>query len=92
MEPAELIVPRQRALKHVQVREHVRGLIEAQPPGSAAPSERELVARFGVARMTVRQALDLGSAVLPVLAKSYWKQALAVLVVLVLLRRLLRRS
>ena len=33
MEPAELIVPRQRALKHVQVREHVRGLIEAQPPG-----------------------------------------------------------
>ena len=58
MEPAELIVPRQRALKHVQVREHVRGLIEAQPPGSAAPSERELVARFGVARMTVRQALD----------------------------------
>ena len=27
-------------------------------PGSLAPSERELVARFGVARMTVRQALD----------------------------------
>ena len=38
------------------------------------------------------EALDLGSTVLPVLAKSYWKQALAVLVVLVLLRRLLRRS
>lgn len=38
------------------------------------------------------EALDLGSAVLPVLAKSYWKQALAALVVLVLLRRLLRRS
>ena len=58
MEPVDLVVPRQRALKHVQVREHVRSLIEAQPPGSAAPSERELVARFGVARMTVRQALD----------------------------------
>src|SRR6476646_9569723 len=58
MEPVDLVVPRQRALKHVQVREHVRGLIETQPPGSAAPSERELVARFGVARMTVRQALD----------------------------------
>ncbi|MBD3924860.1 GntR family transcriptional regulator [Nocardioides cavernae] len=58
MDPVELVVPRQRALKHVQVREHVRGLIETQPPGSAAPSERELVARFGVARMTVRQALD----------------------------------
>ena len=53
-----VVVPRQRALKHVQVREHVRTLIEHQPPGSAAPSERELVARFGVARMTVRQALD----------------------------------
>ena len=58
MDQVDLVVPRQRALKHVQVREHVRSLIEAQPPGSAAPSERELVARFGVARMTVRQALD----------------------------------
>ncbi|HXH78922.1 GntR family transcriptional regulator [Nocardioides sp.] len=45
-------------LKHVQVREYVRGLIAEAVPGSAAPSERELVARFGVARMTVRQALD----------------------------------
>ena len=62
MEPVDVVVPRQRALKHVQVREHVRGLIEAQPPGSAAPSERELVARFGVARMTVRQALWEGAA------------------------------
>jgi len=54
----DVIAQRTRALKHVQVREHVRGLIEQRPPGSAAPSERELVARFGVARMTVRQALD----------------------------------
>lgn len=45
-------------LKHVQVREFVRALIADALPGSAAPSERELVARFGVARMTVRQALD----------------------------------
>jgi len=37
------------------------------------------------------EALDLGSAVLPVVAKAYWRQALAALVVLVLLRRLLRR-
>jgi carbon monoxide dehydrogenase subunit G len=37
------------------------------------------------------EALDLGSAVLPVLLKSYWKQALAALVVLVVVRRLLRR-
>ena len=46
------------ALKHVQVREFVRALIADALPGAAAPSERELVARFGVARMTVRQALD----------------------------------
>src|SRR3712207_2800462 len=44
--------------KHVQVREYVRGLVQGAEPGSAAPSERELVQRFGVARMTVRQALD----------------------------------
>ncbi len=44
--------------KHVQVREYVRGLIDGAEPGSPAPSERELVQQFGVARMTVRQALD----------------------------------
>ncbi len=48
----------QRALKHVQVREHVRTLVEGAEPGTPAPSERELVAQFGVARMTVRQAMD----------------------------------
>jgi len=35
-------------------------------------------------------ALDLGSAGLPVLAKTYWRQALAALLVLLVLRRLLR--
>jgi GntR family transcriptional regulator len=44
--------------KHVQVREYVRNLIQGAEPGSPAPSERELVQHFGVARMTVRQALD----------------------------------
>jgi GntR family transcriptional regulator len=44
--------------KHVQVREYVRSLITGAPPGTPAPSERELVQLFGVARMTVRQALD----------------------------------
>ncbi len=47
-----------RALKHVVVREYVRSLVSGNAPGSPAPSERELVHRFGVARMTVRQALD----------------------------------
>ena len=44
--------------KHVQVREYVRALVEGADPGTPAPSERELVQYFGVARMTVRQALD----------------------------------
>jgi len=47
-----------RALKHVQVREYVRTLVAGAATGSPAPSERELVHRFGVARMTVRQAMD----------------------------------
>jgi GntR family transcriptional regulator len=47
-----------RSLKHVQVREYVRSLVAGGTPGSPAPSERELVHRFGVARMTVRQAMD----------------------------------
>jgi GntR family transcriptional regulator len=58
---SDVITPdRQRPAvrKHVQVREYVRALIEGAEPGSAAPSERELVQHFGVARMTVRQALD----------------------------------
>lgn len=51
-------MPEGRSLKHVQVREYVRSLVTGSPPGSPAPSERELVHRFGVARMTVRQAMD----------------------------------
>lgn len=47
-----------RVLKHEQVREYVRALVTGEAPGSPAPSERELVHRFGVARMTVRQAMD----------------------------------
>ncbi|MET0998388.1 MAG: SRPBCC family protein [Marmoricola sp.] len=38
------------------------------------------------------EALDLGATVLPVLAKAYWKQALGVLVALLVLRRLLSRD
>ena len=49
---------RPHVLKHVQVREYVRELLRGAEPGAPAPSERELVQHFGVARMTVRQALD----------------------------------
>ena len=47
-------------------------------PGGAPPSTED--------------ALDLGATVLPVLAKAYWKQALGVVLVLLVLRRLLRRG
>src|SRR3954453_11805529 len=50
--------PRTGVHKHVQVREYVRSLVSGEDPGTPAPSERELVQQFGVARMTVRQALD----------------------------------
>ena len=53
----EVLVSDGRALKHVQVREYVRSLVTGTAPGSPAPSERELVHRFGVARMTVRLPL-----------------------------------
>lgn len=45
-------------LKYVQVRDYLRELLSEAEPGAAVPSERELVMQFGVARMTVRQAVD----------------------------------
>jgi GntR family transcriptional regulator len=46
------------ALKHVQIREFLREAISRSEVGTPLPSERELVERFGVARMTVRQAVN----------------------------------
>lgn len=44
---------------HVQLRELLRRYITTQlQPGAAFPSERELALRFGLARMTIRQAID----------------------------------
>lgn len=48
----------ERTPKYVLVREYVRDLVGGALPGSPAPSERELVNVFAVARMTVRQAID----------------------------------
>lgn len=46
-------------MKHVQVREYLRGLIgSGLSVGEAIPSERALCQRFEVSRMTVRQAVD----------------------------------
>jgi len=54
----DVLVPLGTTLKHVQVREYVRNLIADLPEGAPAPSERDLMQHFGVARMTVRQAID----------------------------------
>ncbi len=54
----DLVAQERAQLKHVVVREYVRELLAGAEPGTPAPSERELVQRFGVARMTVRQAMD----------------------------------
>ncbi|MHC6220983.1 GntR family transcriptional regulator [Arthrobacter sp. MMS24-S77] len=44
---------------YVQLREILRSYIsESCKPGAALPSERDLSERFGLARMTVRQAID----------------------------------
>jgi GntR family transcriptional regulator len=44
--------------KHQQLREILLDLIESAGAGAAIPSERELAGRYGVARMTVRQAVE----------------------------------
>jgi GntR family transcriptional regulator len=44
--------------KHQQLREILLDLIESAGTGAAIPSERELAGRYGVARMTVRQAVE----------------------------------
>ena len=54
----DVLTTDRRTLKHVLVREYVRALVAESSPGSPTPSERELVHRFKVARMTVRQAMD----------------------------------
>ena len=50
---------RRSALKYVRVRDYLRSLVTHElAEGDAIPSERLLCERFGVARMTVRQAVD----------------------------------
>lgn len=46
-------------LKHVRVRDYLRSLVTHElAVGDTIPSERALCERFGVSRMTVRQAVD----------------------------------
>jgi carbon monoxide dehydrogenase subunit G len=57
---------------------------------SSATTRPSAAARPSAAKQD--DALDLGATVLPILAKTYWKQALGLVLVLLLLRRLLRRG
>jgi GntR family transcriptional regulator len=50
---------RHPVLKHMRVRDYLRSLVTHElSVGDAIPSERLLCERFGVSRMTVRQAVD----------------------------------
>ena len=65
------------------------GSASADASGTATPISSAASARS--APPPSDDALDLGATVLPILAKAYWKQALAGLVVLAVLIRVLRR-
>jgi GntR family transcriptional regulator len=45
--------------RYEQIADHLRGLVAEGGPGDRLPSEAELCARFGVSRMTARQAVQL---------------------------------
>lgn len=45
-------------MRRTEVRERLRELIDAVTPGDALPSERDLSARFGASRPTVRAAIE----------------------------------
>lgn len=62
-----------------------------QPEASTAAAPPASEERVAPPKPPPVEALDLGTAVLPVLLKSYWKPAVAAIAALVVLRRLLRR-
>ena len=61
-------------------------------PAPEAPKVRDITPPRSYNPPGNDEALDLGATVLPVLAKAYWKQAVGIVLVLLVLRRLLRRG
>ena len=59
--PEEVSFPSRRSPAYLTIADELRGRIERREltGGDKLPTERELVAEFGVARMTVRHALDI---------------------------------
>jgi hypothetical protein len=64
---------------------------EADAPPAAAPTPEASTPSAPPPAAPADDAIDLGATVLPVLAKTYWKPALAVVLALLVLRRLLGR-
>jgi len=64
---------------------------EPEPAAAASPTAEKVAPPPPKAPPPPVEALDLGTAVLPVLLKSYWKHALAALAGLAVVRRLLKR-
>ena len=56
----EVINDKNQSPKYIQLREILRSRIEegVYPPGTAIPSESELVDEFGIHRLTVRNAIN----------------------------------
>lgn len=45
--------------RYLEIADHVRGLVARSQPGDLLPSDADLCERFGVSRMTARQAVQL---------------------------------
>ena len=61
VDPQAAMTDRQQA-RYEQIADHLKGLVAAAQPGDRLPSEAELCDRFGVSRMTARQAVQLVAA------------------------------
>lgn len=56
--PAAAESPGRVSTRHEEIADHLRRVIAGSSPGDRLPSDAELCARFGVSRMTARQAVQ----------------------------------